>query len=81
MKRVFVYKRYNIRFWQFLSCIQPEDGNLFHKHDWLQVFLSMHNDTIATKKECLIHLQEEMVNLSKINTAQRIPCYTIGFSI
>ena len=34
----------------YYPCMQKEECNLFHVHNWIQFFVSMYNDTIANNK-------------------------------
>jgi hypothetical protein len=46
----------------YSPCMQKEEYNLFHVHNWIQFFVSMYNDTIANNKN-YFWLNEVDINL------------------
>ncbi len=50
MERVNQYLKDRIEsFDDYYPCMQKEECNLFHVHNWIQFFVSMYNDTIKNK--------------------------------
>jgi hypothetical protein len=67
MERVNQYLKDRIEsFDDYYPCMQKDECNLFHVHNWIQFFfVSMYNDTISTKDNYFVNqLQEEVVNLT-----------------
>ena len=59
MERVNQYFKDRIEcFDDYYPCIQKDECNLFHVHNWIQFFVSMYNDT-SYKNDFVIKLQEE----------------------
>ena len=51
MERVNQYLKDRIEsFDDYYPCMQKEKCNLLHVHNWLQLFVSMYNDTITNNK-------------------------------
>jgi len=62
MERVNQYFKDRIEsFDDYYPCMQKEECNLFHVHNWIQFFfVSMYNDTSSNKNDFIIQLQEEV---------------------
>jgi putative transposase len=59
MERVNQYFKDRIEcFDDYYPCMQKDECNLFHVHNWIQFFVSMYNDT-SYKNDFVIKLQEE----------------------
>jgi calcineurin-like phosphoesterase len=68
MERVNQYfKDRTENFDNYFSCMEDE-YNLFHVYNWIQLFVSMYNDTTSNKNDFIIQLQEE-VNIIKLTEA------------
>ncbi len=66
MERVNQYLKDRIEsFDDYYPCIQKDECNLLHVHNWIQFFVSMYNDTTSTNNNYFVNqLQEEVVNLT-----------------
>ena len=61
MERVNQYFKDRIEYFDdYYPCTRRNECNIFHVHNWIQLFVSMYNNTIYNEDKFIINFQKEV---------------------